>query len=150
MRFFSQFLPENQQVPTKDLLIILVNIRRTHVRESLLPVVGTETAVEFFNLYSDSPHTGFEELRTTVLMLYMDVTEGSLSLIAVHNIDESVTEGAMQFEIAGLPGGRSSVPHFGLPVVSNRSQIGRRSVTAGPGLACGDGWRAVPVETRIG
>lgn len=74
------------------------------------PLVRSKTAASFYDFFSASSHTGFEEVLESRLYLYVDSGTGRLSLVLTHGIDED-TSGLTQptsdveMDVTGLPAG---------------------------------------------
>jgi len=74
------------------------------------PLVRTESAVDFYDYFSFSSHTGLEQVGESRIFLYADAGTARLSLIINHGID-SDTSGLTQppstvdMDVTGLPPG---------------------------------------------
>jgi cysteine-rich repeat protein len=73
-----------------------------------VPVDKPQSVTAFYNLFSASGHTGFEQVGASILFFYRDTTTGTLSLIIEHGIDQSTTgqsqpAGHVIMDLAGLP-----------------------------------------------
>ena len=75
------------------------------------PFVRDESAVDFYDYFSASSHTGLEQVGESRIYLYADAQSGRLSLIVTHGIDDDT--GAIQptsrvdMDVTGLPSGFS-------------------------------------------
>jgi cysteine-rich repeat protein len=78
----------------------------THIGTN--PLVKAETSVKFYDYFSASSHTGFEQVRESRIYLYVDSGTGRLSLILTEGIDQD-TSGI------GSPATRVSMNVDGLP-----------------------------------
>jgi hypothetical protein len=72
------------------------------------PVVRVASAKDFYNYTSASAHTGFEALGVSRIMLYLDKSSMSLSLVVFHGIDNNTSgqeqpESQVQIVFSGLP-----------------------------------------------
>jgi cysteine-rich repeat protein len=72
------------------------------------PVVRTASVEGFYNYTSASAHTGLEELGTSRIMLFLDKSNLSLSLVFFHGIDsntsgQSQPQSQVQMIFGGLP-----------------------------------------------
>jgi len=75
---------------------------------SATPIVRPASATDFYNYTSASAHTGFEELGTSRIMLYLDKSDLSLSLVVFHGIDNNTSgleqpSSQVQMVFSGLP-----------------------------------------------
>jgi cysteine-rich repeat protein len=73
-------------------------------------LVREKTAVDFYDYFSASSHTGLEEVGESRIYLYVDSDTGRLSLILTHGIDqdtsgESQPASVVTMHITGLPSG---------------------------------------------
>jgi cysteine-rich repeat protein len=79
----------------------------THIETNML--FQKKSAVQFYDYFSASSHTGFEVAEESRLYLYADATTGRLSLILTHGIDagqgQTQPNAAVNMTIAGLPSG---------------------------------------------
>jgi cysteine-rich repeat protein len=85
-----------------------LEMRQGALRAEVLPVVGFDSANQFYAYESASGHTGFEEALASRLYLYRWNVEEPLSLVMHHGIDEDTSglvqpESAVTFDIEGLP-----------------------------------------------
>ena len=77
----------------------------------IMPVERTESIQSFYNYFSASAHTGFEEVGTSILFLYRDMGPTQpLGLATIHGADESTTseqqpEADVVQSFSGLPMG---------------------------------------------
>lgn len=74
------------------------------------PVVGSANAVQLYAFSSQSAHTGFERVFSSVLFVYRQAGVGSLDLFTIHGIDLESTgldsgDCAMTERFTGLPPG---------------------------------------------
>jgi cysteine-rich repeat protein len=74
------------------------------------PLVHMQPAADFYDYFSASSHTGFEEVGESRLYLYANAVDGRLSLILTHGIDFDATGqvqpmSAVNMDVAGLPTG---------------------------------------------
>jgi len=82
----------------------------THIETNML--FQKKSATAFYDYFSASSHTGFEEVSESRLYLYADATTGRLSLVLTHGIDQGTSgqsqpSAAVNMSIAGIPGGWS-------------------------------------------
>ncbi len=80
------------------------------VRFGTNPLVRPRTAVSFYDFFSASSHTGFEEAEESRIYLYVDSATGRLSLVLTHGIDEDTSgttqpSARVEMDVTGLPGG---------------------------------------------
>jgi PKD repeat protein len=66
------------------------------------PLVGVESASDFYDYYNDESHTGLERSDVSIVFLYLD-PEGKLSLFVIHDIPADGTGGAVDLSFEGLP-----------------------------------------------
>jgi cysteine-rich repeat protein len=59
--------------------------------QTVTPIGLSKSAAEFYSYTSASAHTGLEDLQTSNLFLYRDLTNGTLSLVTIHGIDVDST-----------------------------------------------------------
>jgi cysteine-rich repeat protein len=83
-------------------------VQQAGASHAVLPVMRAATATSFYNYFSSSSHTGFEQVSSSHMMLHQDLTTGALSLVMVLGIDEG-TSGQSQ------PNGHAMVSFTGLP-----------------------------------
>lgn len=74
------------------------------------PLVRAKSAVLFYDLFSASSHTGFEEVEESRIYLYVDSATGRLSLVLTHGIDEDTSgitqpRSDVEMDVTGLPSG---------------------------------------------
>jgi cysteine-rich repeat protein len=70
------------------------------------------SSTDFYHRTSASAHTGFEALQTSRIMLYLDKSTRTLSLLVTHGIDSNTTgqtqpASQVQLLFSGLPSGTS-------------------------------------------
>jgi cysteine-rich repeat protein len=75
---------------------------------AVTPIDRTTDAALFYNYFSASSHTGYEELHSSRLFFYRDTTTGVLSLFMHHGIDFNTSMQQQPptdvlFDITGLP-----------------------------------------------
>jgi cysteine-rich repeat protein len=80
----------------------------------VMPVDRSEDAASFYDYFSESAHTGFEELDLSLLFLFRDTRNGRLDLFVEHGIDFDTTgvflpHGLVRMDIDGLPPGAGVV-----------------------------------------
>ncbi len=97
------------------------------------PLVRAKTAASFYDFFSASSHTGFEEVRESRLYLYVDSGTGRLSLVLTHGIDEDTSgitqpTSAVEMDVTGLPAG------VAVELADDNSS---EFFSAGPGVARG-------------
>ncbi|UCD92310.1 MAG: hypothetical protein JSV43_08875 [Methanobacteriota archaeon] len=85
-------------------------IEQSDWEEPVSPVATAQDGAAFYNYYSASSHTGYEEPWVSKLMLHEDTLTGDLSLIMHHNIDFSTSGiitgyGRVDFDLDGVPAG---------------------------------------------
>jgi cysteine-rich repeat protein len=85
-----------------------LELRQGDFRAEVGPIVGFESANQFYRYGSASSHTGFEEILASRLYLYRWDVEEALSLVMHHGIDEEASglvqpESAVTFDFEGLP-----------------------------------------------
>jgi cysteine-rich repeat protein len=85
-----------------------LELRQGGFRAEVLPIVGVDSANQFYGYRSVSSHTGFEVFLASRLYLYRWNLEEALSLVMHHGIDEDTSglvqpESAVTFDIDGLP-----------------------------------------------
>ncbi len=73
---------------------------------AVAPVIEAESALSFYNYYSESGHTPFMESHASKIYLYEDTTTGELSLIFHQGMDDD-TPGTMcaTYDFEGIPPG---------------------------------------------
>jgi cysteine-rich repeat protein len=72
------------------------------------PIRNAEDAALFYNYFSASGHTGFEQLNGSEIFFYLDTTTSALSLFVEHGIDFTTTgqnqpKGHVIMDLTGLP-----------------------------------------------
>ncbi len=77
----------------------------TNIETNML--VMSESSATFYDYFSASSHTGFEQTGESRLYLYADATSGRLSLILTHGMDNAQPSAAVNMDISGLPSGWS-------------------------------------------
>jgi cysteine-rich repeat protein len=73
------------------------------------PLIRGKTAIDFYDYFSASSHTGLEQVGESRIYLYVDSGTGRLSLILTHGIDDDngfiQPAATVNMDVAGLPSG---------------------------------------------
>jgi hypothetical protein len=74
----------------------------------VLPMMRFESALDFYDYYSVSAHTGWEDAGISRIFLYLEKATLALSLVVFHGIDRTATgieqpKSQVTFSFAGLP-----------------------------------------------
>jgi cysteine-rich repeat protein len=87
-------------------------LQLTHqdVERPISPLHQDQTALTFYDYYSESSHTGFERVDRSVMVLQRDVLSGELSLVVHHGIDVDTSgidleHGLLEMDFEALPAG---------------------------------------------
>jgi cysteine-rich repeat protein len=80
------------------------------VRFGTNPLVRGQSSVSFYDFFSASSHTGFEESEESRIYLYVDSGTGRLSLVLTHGIDADSSgmtqpSAVVEMDVTGLPPG---------------------------------------------
>jgi cysteine-rich repeat protein len=75
------------------------------------PFVRGESAATFYDYFSQSSHTGLEQVGESRIYLYADATTGRLSLVVTHGVDDNMglvqPSSQVEMDVTGLPPGFS-------------------------------------------
>jgi hypothetical protein len=101
-------LGEQCDAGVKNRDIPAFSVTQASVGFEVLPMTRFESVTDFYDYYSVSAHTGWEDVGVSRIFLYLDQATLALSLVVFHGIDRTATgieqpKSLVTFSFSGLP-----------------------------------------------